>query len=86
MADEKAEAVLEEPKEKKEEAKPSKKKAIASMVIIIEEELPDIPGRRKKIHHLWDNHFRVNYWDMEEGTIEPTHFVTVNEDGSCKLE
>lgn len=79
--------VLEEPEEEKEEeVKGPKKSTIAAMTEVLESQVKTIPGLTRKIHHLWDNHFRVNFWDLDTGKIDPTHFVTVNEDGTCTLE
>jgi len=35
-------------------------------------------GETPRIHHLWDNKYRINYWNIEKGKIPHSLFVTVS--------
>jgi hypothetical protein len=41
---------------------------------------PEQPGERRKIQHLWDNYYRVNFWRRDPNLVARSYFVWVDED------
>lgn len=50
----------------------------ASSLEVVQTELPEVVGLVRKIHPLWNTHFRVNFHDPNEGNkIVSSYFVSV---------
>ena len=47
----------------------------------ISEMFPERKGERRDIRTLWDNRFRVNFWNEEPTRITRSYFVRVDDDG-----
>lgn len=65
-------------KEKKEEKKGL---PVEHMRLYIDVAFPHKDGYKRRIPHLWDNYFRINYINEKNGHFDKTAFLEVMENG-----
>lgn len=53
-------------------------------MLLIENKYPTKEGLRRRIHHLWDHFFRVNYHNLTNGNIPESHFIFISADNTIE--
>lgn len=72
-------------KEKPKESKGVPKMTSGVSRLLVESFLPEVPGLTRKIHHLHDHDYRINFSDLVSGKIVKSHYITVHPDKSLTI-